>query len=143
MTIDGRLEAINQTVGLLGQMQIKTKRKIARLARYVRIIVQDAAARLLALKAKTRREWFEGSNVQQNKCPAALVRFDCPGGSGTAKEVINLLSEVFVLIKGPTHSLTAQRCCGNAHPRRTWLGIDGAGPTNVKVLPSLGLITSL
>jgi len=49
-TIDERLEALTHSVELLAQMQIKTEKEIRRLGRYVRMIVLDHEARLLALE---------------------------------------------------------------------------------------------
>ena len=49
-TIDERLDALAQSVELIAAMQIKTEREIRRLGRYVRIIVLDHEARLLALE---------------------------------------------------------------------------------------------
>jgi len=50
MTIDERLEALTQTVELLAGMQIKTEKQISRLGKYIRLIVLDHEARLLALE---------------------------------------------------------------------------------------------
>ena len=50
-TIDERLEALAQSVELLAAMQIKTEKEIRRLGRYVRVIVLDHEARLLALES--------------------------------------------------------------------------------------------
>lgn len=50
MTIDERLEALTHSVELLAQMQIKTEREIRRLGKYVRTIVLDHEAQLLALE---------------------------------------------------------------------------------------------
>jgi len=50
MNIDERLEALTQSVELIAQMQVKTEKEIRRLGRYVRIIVLDHEARLLALE---------------------------------------------------------------------------------------------
>ena len=49
-TTDERLEALTHSVELLAQMQIKTEKEIRRLGRYVRMIVLDHEARLLALE---------------------------------------------------------------------------------------------
>lgn len=50
MTIDERLEALTHSVELLAQMQIKTEKEIRRLGKYVRMIVLDHEARLIALE---------------------------------------------------------------------------------------------
>ena len=57
MTIDERLEsltqrleALTQSVELIAQMQIKTEKEIRTLGRFVRTIVLDHEARLLALE---------------------------------------------------------------------------------------------
>jgi hypothetical protein len=59
MTIDERLdriaerhEALAQSVELLAKMQQKTEREIRLLGRYVRVIVLDHEARLLAIEGK-------------------------------------------------------------------------------------------
>jgi hypothetical protein len=49
-SIDERLEAIVQTLGLVANMQLKTEKEIKRLGRYVRIIVRDHEERLAALE---------------------------------------------------------------------------------------------
>jgi hypothetical protein len=57
MTIDERLEALTHSVELIAQMQIKseesqlkTEKEIRKLGRFVRAIVLDHEARLLALE---------------------------------------------------------------------------------------------
>jgi len=57
MTIDERLEALTHSVELIAQMQIKTEeaqlkteKEIRKLGRYMRAIVLDHEARLLALE---------------------------------------------------------------------------------------------
>jgi len=50
MTIDDRLEALTHSVELIAQMQIKTEEEIRKLGRYVRVIVLDHEARLLAVE---------------------------------------------------------------------------------------------
>jgi uncharacterized protein GlcG (DUF336 family) len=50
MTIDQRLEALTHSVELITQTQIKTEKEIRKLGRYVRVIVLDHEARLLALE---------------------------------------------------------------------------------------------
>jgi len=50
MGIDERLEALTHSVGLIAQMQLKTEKEIRQLGRYVRVIVLDHEARLLALE---------------------------------------------------------------------------------------------
>jgi hypothetical protein len=50
VNIDERLEALTHSVELIAQMQIKTEKEIRKLARYVRAIVLDHEARLLALE---------------------------------------------------------------------------------------------
>ena len=48
--IDQRLEALTHSVELIAKMQLKTEKEIKRLGRYVRMIVLDHEARLLALE---------------------------------------------------------------------------------------------
>lgn len=55
-TIDERLEALTHTVELLAGMQIKTEKQIRRLGRYIRMIVLDHEARLLALEGDEEEE---------------------------------------------------------------------------------------
>jgi hypothetical protein len=50
MTIDERLEALTHSVELIAQMQVKTEKEIRTLGRFVRTIVLDHKARLLALE---------------------------------------------------------------------------------------------
>lgn len=50
MTIDERLEALTHSVQLIAQMQLKTDKEIRKLGCYVRAIVLDPEARLLALE---------------------------------------------------------------------------------------------
>ena len=57
MTIDERLEALTHSVELIAQMhirseesQLKTEKEIRKLGRFVRAIVLDHEARLLALE---------------------------------------------------------------------------------------------
>jgi hypothetical protein len=56
MTIDGRLEALTHSVELVAQMQLKTEKEIRKLGRYVRAIVLDHEARLLALEGDDKDE---------------------------------------------------------------------------------------
>jgi hypothetical protein len=56
VTIDERLEALTQSVGLIAQMQLKTEKEIRRLGRYVRIIVIDHEQRLAALEGEEDNE---------------------------------------------------------------------------------------
>jgi len=55
-TIDERLEALTHSVELLAEMQIKTEKEIRRLGRYVRMIVLDHEARLLAMEGNDEDE---------------------------------------------------------------------------------------
>lgn len=55
-TIDERLEALTQTVELLARMQIKTEKEIRRLGRYIRVIVIEHEARILALEGDDDEE---------------------------------------------------------------------------------------
>ena len=48
MTIDEHLEALTHSVELIAQIQLKTEKEIKRLGRFVRAIVLDPEARLLA-----------------------------------------------------------------------------------------------
>jgi hypothetical protein len=57
MTVEGRLEALTQSLELVASMQLKTEQEIAktqvqirRLGRYVRAIVVDHEQRLAALE---------------------------------------------------------------------------------------------
>jgi hypothetical protein len=50
LTIDERLEALTQSVELLAKMQQTTEKQIRRLGRYIRVIVMDHEARLMALE---------------------------------------------------------------------------------------------
>ena len=57
MTVDERLEALTHSVELIAQMQmkteeaqIKTQKEIQKLGRYIRVIVLDHEAPLLALE---------------------------------------------------------------------------------------------
>lgn len=50
MTIDERLEALTHSVELIAQMQLKTEKEIRQLGRFVRTIVLDHEAPLLALE---------------------------------------------------------------------------------------------
>jgi hypothetical protein len=54
--IDQRLEALAHSVELIARMQAKTEREIRRLGRFVRMIVLDDEARLLALEGKDADE---------------------------------------------------------------------------------------
>jgi hypothetical protein len=56
MTIDERLEALTHSVELIAQMQLKTEKEIRKLGRYVRAIVLDHEARLLALEDEDKDE---------------------------------------------------------------------------------------
>jgi hypothetical protein len=56
MTIDERLEALTHSVELVAQMRLKTEKEIRRLGRYVRAIVLDHEARLLALEGDDKDE---------------------------------------------------------------------------------------
>ena len=56
MTIDERLEALTHSVELIAQMQLKTEKEIRKLGRYVRAIVLDHEARLLALEGDEEDE---------------------------------------------------------------------------------------
>ena len=55
-TIDERLEALTHSVELIAGMQLKTEKEIRRLGRYVRMIVLDHEARLLALEGDDEDE---------------------------------------------------------------------------------------
>jgi hypothetical protein len=55
-TIDERLEALTHSVELVAQMQLKTEKEIHRLGRYVRAIVLNHEARLLALEGDNKDE---------------------------------------------------------------------------------------
>ena len=50
--IEERFEGLTQTVEVLGQMQTKTEKEIRKLGRYIRTIVLDHEARLLALEGE-------------------------------------------------------------------------------------------
>ena len=56
MSIDERLEALTHSVELIVQMQVKTEKEIRTLGRYVRAIVLDHEARLLAFEGDDKDE---------------------------------------------------------------------------------------
>lgn len=56
MTIEERLEALTHSVELIAQMQIKTEKEIRRLGKYVRMIVLDHEARLIALEGNEEED---------------------------------------------------------------------------------------
>ena len=49
-TLDERLDALTHSVELIAAMQLKTEKQINRLGKYIRMIVMDHEARLLALE---------------------------------------------------------------------------------------------
>jgi uncharacterized protein GlcG (DUF336 family) len=50
MNLDERLEALTHSVKLIAQMLLKAENEIRKLGRYVRVMVLDHEARLLALE---------------------------------------------------------------------------------------------
>ena len=48
--IDQRLETLTHSLELIAKMQLQTEKELRRLGRYIRIIVTDREARLLALE---------------------------------------------------------------------------------------------
>ncbi len=56
LRIEERFEGLTQSVELQGQMQMKTEKEIRKLGRYIRTIVLNHEARLLALEGEKEDE---------------------------------------------------------------------------------------